>query len=80
MTDAVMEMLANTEAIAVNQQYFRHPGRLVKMSSTTWTIIVYHGASCDIKDLPSTLPSWQVWAKPLSEKLSAYRTRTVSAE
>jgi hypothetical protein len=27
----------------------------------------YHGASCDIKDPPSTLPSWQVWAKTLSE-------------
>ena len=68
MTAAVLDLLTNSEAIAVNQRYYKHPGWLVKTANTTWSTIVYHGASCDIKDPPSKLPCWQVWAKTLAEK------------
>jgi hypothetical protein len=68
MTDAVIDLLANTEAIAVNQVHHNHPGWLVRTSNATFSTTVYHGASCDIKDPPSKLPSWQVWAKMLREQ------------
>ena len=55
----------------MNQAYHNHPGWLVRTSNATFTTTVYHGASCDIKDPPSKLPSWQVWAKALSKQTVA---------
>ena len=55
----------------MNQAYHNHPGWLVRTSNATFTTTVYHGASCDIKDPPSELPSWQVWAKALSKQTVA---------
>eukprot|EP01045_Picozoa_sp_COSAG04_P032746 COSAG04_NODE_6522_length_1310_cov_1.759703_1_plen_120_part_00 len=55
----------------MNQAYHNHPGWLVRTSNATFTTTVYHGASCDIKDPPSKLPSWPVWAKGLSKQTVA---------
>lgn len=65
MTAAVWDIVSNTEAISVNQVWAGHSGRLVQTSNTSFSAIVYHGASNDIRDGPLQLPSWQVWAKRL---------------
>ena len=56
LTDSVWDIISNPEAIAVNQQWSGHPGRLVTQSPS--------GAT-------GTSISWQVWAKPQPNKAVA---------
>lgn len=65
MTAAVWDILSNTEAIRVNQVWAGEAGRLVQSSRDTYSAIVYHGASNDVRAGPLQLPAWQVWAKRL---------------
>lgn len=64
------DIISNSEALEVNQAWFGHPGYLIRTATTTFNATVFHGASNDIKDPPSRLPSWQVWAKPLAHENS----------
>jgi hypothetical protein len=58
-------------AIAINQAWYGRPGSLIKTAGSTFNATVFHGASNDIKDPPSKLPSWQVWAKPMARSNSS---------
>jgi hypothetical protein len=64
MLSATWDIISNSEALGVNQAWFGHPGYLIRTATTTFNATVFHGASNDIKDPPSRLPSWQAWAKP----------------
>ena len=70
-------IIGNRAAIAINQAWGGHPGRLVKNASKTFVAAVGHGAGfdgCERMEGPRmvniceniSFPVTQVWAKPLS--------------
>ena len=59
--DSVWDIITNTEAIAVNQQWKGFSGSVCLQSNQTT-----HFDKCDWKDRPCDVPSWQVFYKPLS--------------
>ena len=68
------KIIGNKAAIAINQAYAGHPGRLIKNASQTFVAATGHGAGfiqCYIPGIARnfcdnvTFPVSQVWAKPL---------------
>ncbi len=64
--EEIWPIIANEEAIAVNQVWEGHPGRLVANASEVKDVTVLSGATGSRKTTDS-LPSWQVWAKPVAD-------------
>mmetsp|Transcript_27285 Transcript_27285/g.59257 ORF Transcript_27285/g.59257 Transcript_27285/m.59257 type:complete len:281 (+) Transcript_27285:1-843(+) len=69
MRSHLWPIIANPDALAVNQKWAGHPGRLVASSSHNFTAGVAHGARCPCCTDPSKcesydFPTWQVWVKP----------------
>lgn len=62
--DLVWDVIANTEAIAINQAWAGDAGRWVARSPVNFTTLVYHGAGRDLQD-NETFAEWHVWAKRL---------------
>jgi len=58
-------IISNTEALAVSQSFHGHPGRLIKNSSR---YVVKHCAiwASALGGHNCTLPTYQVWAKPMA--------------
>jgi len=72
-TNRVWPVITNTEAVAVNQNWAGHPGRLVSYSNTTIVYEVPPSHLIEVKDPESqelglNVNSWQVWAKPQPNK------------
>merc|ERR1711953_838789 len=62
LLEEVYPVISNVRAIAINQAWHGHPGRLVRNSSHTITLHVLHGAPCDCCDDLSTCST--VWKAP----------------
>lgn len=56
-------IIANREVLNVSQTYVKHPGYLVRNSSSYFVAEVKHGATAT-RGENETLPDYQVWAKP----------------
>lgn len=63
---AAWPIVANEEALAVSQSWAGHPGFLVANSTEVKDFAVVWG-SPGVLTTNASLPSWQVWAKPLKD-------------
>jgi hypothetical protein len=73
-------IIGNKAAIAINQAYAGHPGRLIKNATQTFVAATGHGANfiqCRVPGISRnfcdnvTFPVTQVWAKPLPDDAHA---------
>ena len=67
--DAVWPIIANKEAIAVDQAWAGHPGDL--LASSAATVVLLHCVPIWAGDGNCTLPEWQQMAKPLPNGAAA---------
>jgi hypothetical protein len=68
--NALFPIITHPKALAINQDWAGSAGFLAKQSTDIWTGDVYHGSACEVSSA-RTLPTWTVWAKPLSDKTVA---------
>lgn len=73
----VWPIIANTEVLAVSQQYSGHPGYLVLNSTNSTVVSTDHGCSGG-RPSNELLPDYQVWAKPQPNNTLAVLVVSVS--